>query len=67
MATLATRCYWTKRQGDPEQSGTRPDEPDDAAAELEEDGEEPEQPDEDHAQGAATRSRRLGRGRGRRR
>jgi hypothetical protein len=35
-------------RGEPGRSGTKPDDPDDAAAELEGDGEELEQLDEDH-------------------
>jgi hypothetical protein len=42
MMTLATRWYWTKRRGVPGRPGAMPDDPDDAAAKLEEDSEEPE-------------------------
>ena len=36
----ATRWCWTKRRGNPGRSGARPDDPEDAAAELKEGDEE---------------------------
>ena len=51
---MTTRWCWTKRRGEPGRSGARPDDPYDAAAELEGDGEELEQLDEDHAHKART-------------
>ena len=44
-----------KRRGNPGRSGTRPDDPEDAAAVLEGDGEELVQLDEDHARNAQRR------------